>query len=358
MQSYKRNYKWQLDSSSHKAICPRCGKKTFVLYLDASKQPLSDDVGKCDRKDKCNWHYTPREFLRDQGLNYRAFHAGAFVKNPTYIPKIIEPDYIDKDDFAKTMKRGTDHSLGRYLHKVFSPLMSYDDINAVLMKLGVGYSKHFGGSPIFWQIDRFNRIRTGKVMGYNENTGKRVQFPKKEIKWAHKLFKDKSREFRLQQCYFGSHVLNHADPTPKPIISLFESEKAVCIVSLALAACGAENLMIPMSCGGCEALNPTPEKMRDQFDAISILKNAKVVLYPDKDKFEDWAMRGKRLKGYASEVYISTAMERELHPFKIQCEINSGDGFDDLILRYMESGKNIAELLAYSYGYRGRGLLV
>ena len=31
------------------------------------------------------------------------------------------------------------------------------------------------GAVIFWQIDRTNRVRTGKVMQYNPNDGHRVK---------------------------------------------------------------------------------------------------------------------------------------------------------------------------------------
>ena len=38
---------------------------------------------------------------------------------------------------------------------------------------------------VFWQIDQFSRIRTGKIMEYNPTTIKRTGDPN----WAHKYFK-------------------------------------------------------------------------------------------------------------------------------------------------------------------------
>ena len=53
---------------STRYTCPQCGRKhTFTRYIDTenNNQYLSERVGKCNRLDKCGYHYTPREYFAD-----------------------------------------------------------------------------------------------------------------------------------------------------------------------------------------------------------------------------------------------------------------------------------------------------
>lgn len=365
-----KDYKYQLDKSSKKYVCPRCGKKTFVLYLDADGQPLSDDVGKCDRADKCKYHYTPKEYFKDR----RSIGDSSDRKKTSSKmsrPKPIPPDYISPDVFKLTLKGYERNSLMIFLHSVFDSLIGADEVDRVAMQYGVGTSRMFGGSPVFWQIDGFGKIRTGKVMGYDPATGKRVKEPKNEFQWVHAMdgMKAQHPDFRLQQCYFGSHRLITVEKEFQklnqerkalyldevtPAIGLFESEKACLIVAMALTWGRADNLIIPVSCGGCENFNPKDEKKQDPFDGIRLLKDQRIVIFPDEGKFDEWKRKAKALNGFSEEVYLSTVMERGLHPHPVECEYKPGDALDDLILEYIRDGKGgdeVARLILTSYGY-------
>ena len=53
---------------STRYTCPQCGRKhTFTRYIDTenNNQYISDNVGKCNRLDKCGYHYTPRQYFED-----------------------------------------------------------------------------------------------------------------------------------------------------------------------------------------------------------------------------------------------------------------------------------------------------
>ena len=53
---------------STRYTCPQCGRKhTFTRYIDTenNNQYLGERVGKCNRLDKCGYHYTPREYFTD-----------------------------------------------------------------------------------------------------------------------------------------------------------------------------------------------------------------------------------------------------------------------------------------------------
>ena len=53
---------------STRYTCPQCGRKhTFTRYIDTENNNnyLSDNVGKCNRLDKCGYHYTPKQYFTD-----------------------------------------------------------------------------------------------------------------------------------------------------------------------------------------------------------------------------------------------------------------------------------------------------
>ena len=59
-------YRFTLDKSSKKFICPSCKKKTFVRYIEnETKQFIRSDVGRCDREINCGFHYSPKAFFKD-----------------------------------------------------------------------------------------------------------------------------------------------------------------------------------------------------------------------------------------------------------------------------------------------------
>jgi len=67
----------------------------------------------------------------------------------------------------------------------------------------VGTSKYWQDSTVFWQIDLQQRIRCGKIMDYNQVTGKRIKDiingeERSRITWVHKVLM--LPDFNLYQC--------------------------------------------------------------------------------------------------------------------------------------------------------------
>lgn len=337
-------YKYSLRSGSKKDICPSCKRRSFTPYVDEDGNALSDEVGRCDHQQSCAYHFTPSEYLKDMSRYSISIARRPYQKN---IRRIIQPPpYIDTSDLRPTLGHYERNSLMIYLHSVFDPLIGADGANQVAVGMAVGTSKQFGGSPVFWLIDHTGRIRDGKIMGYNPKDGKRIKEPKPLFNNVHSLMKEKYQgEFKA--CYFGSHAVLSATDRNLPIW-LFESEKGALIASMAFAWGGCK-LGLPIATGGCEAFNPTAEHKRDPYDRIRVLKDRDVILFPDEGKYQEWKRKGEALRGFAKSVSVSTVMERSLHPSEVECEINEGDGFDDLLLRYFIAGKDPSSLLLSSY---------
>ena len=70
----------------------------------------------------------------------------------------------------------------------------------------MGTSKHWPGATVFWQVDISGRVRTGKVMLYNPENGRRIKEPHNYITWVHSLLKKEN--FNLRQCLFSEHLLS------------------------------------------------------------------------------------------------------------------------------------------------------
>ncbi|WP_430815720.1 PG0870-related protein [Carboxylicivirga sp. RSCT41] len=60
------------NGSNSRYNCPNCGheqSRTFSKYIDVETgNYLHDNVGRCNREDKCGYHYTPKQYFEDQGL--------------------------------------------------------------------------------------------------------------------------------------------------------------------------------------------------------------------------------------------------------------------------------------------------
>src|SRR5690606_34441643 len=131
----------------------------------------------------------------------------------------------------------------------------------------IGTSKHWRGAVAFWQIDELNEVRTGKIMLYNEFTGKRIKEPFNHITWAHRALK--LDVFNLKQCLFGLPLIKESN---KPI-AIVESEKTAIISSLYLPQ------LTWLACGGIGNLNK---------EVCAPLNGRKVILYPDLSAFDKW----------------------------------------------------------------------
>ena len=52
-------------------VCPECVKseRTFVRYIDThTGKHIHPTVGKCNREDRCGYHYSPKEYFEDNKL--------------------------------------------------------------------------------------------------------------------------------------------------------------------------------------------------------------------------------------------------------------------------------------------------
>jgi len=190
--------------------CPRCKKPhQFSRYIDTETgEVLADDVGRCNRIDKCGYHYTPKQYFADKGIK-----PASVPHKPQKQTQIRPVSNIDNEIFRQSLKGYDSNYLIKYLHSIFDT--NTVDLLINLYKIGTS-SRYGGGTTVFWQIDNNDKVRAGKLIKYAEN-GHRVHG---KNNWVHSVLK--LDNFNLKQCLFGEHILKHA---PDATVCIVESEK-------------------------------------------------------------------------------------------------------------------------------------
>jgi hypothetical protein len=147
--------------------CPSCQKKgEFSQYINLNTgEHLHPSVGMCNRVIKCGYHYPPKQYFeanKSLGITYTQMsHFKPQIK------PILKPHYISVDTVASTLETPRNTDLIKFLEYKYGEA----ETNKVISKYQLGAVKN---DVVFWQIDTSNRVRTGKIMKYDSNTGKRL----------------------------------------------------------------------------------------------------------------------------------------------------------------------------------------
>lgn len=273
--------------------CPNCGKRyQFTRYIDTEGDiTFPDYVGKCNRENKCGYHYTPsmyfeqnpyeREKIREQSSSFD------IIKNvKPLIQQPVKPSFINKEVMERSLRQYEYNNLYVYL----CGQLGTKTATQLMQTYQVGTAKKWGNSTVFWQIDVNGKIRTGKIMLYNPETGKRIKEPYAKISWVHTVLNLPA--FTLNQCFFGEHLLTGNN---KPI-AIVESEKTALIASAYLPkyvwlATGGKN--------GC--FN------EQHFD---VLYGRNVVLFPDIGMKNEWQKKLFLMRKAGINATISDYLEQ------------------------------------------------
>ena len=263
--------------------CPNCGAKhSFTRYVDAKGEFLHETVGRCDHESSCNYHYTPREYFRDHP---EARPSGEdWRKAPEWLQRSVHPcppvhpggqvdkvDTIPAEIVAKSLRPSVHSDFTRFLATIFDPIILEGLVDEY--RLGVTRDR----AVIFYQIDIQGRVRTGKVMKYDPETGHRIkdENTKGRITWVHSLMKYSGQlpqEWQLSQCLFGEHLL---PLFPEKPVALVESEKTAVICA------GLIPKFLWLATGGKSQLNAR----------LNVLKGRSITAFPDIDGYETWCQK-------------------------------------------------------------------
>ncbi|MGQ7868667.1 DUF6371 domain-containing protein [Sunxiuqinia sp. sy24] len=277
-------FKYQLDTSSKKFICPGCGEKRFVRYLNQETDHYCDPThGRCDREVKCGYHMVP---------------VGSAIINEVIQKPRKEPFYIAKDIFQKTLCSYENNNLFQFLSQLFGIPKTKDLISLYQ----VGTSKLWDGATLFWQINVRGQVGQGKIMLFDRETGKRIKHPFPHISSVHTQLNKQDQ--RPEYCFFGEHLLSTYPDKP---IAIVESEKT----ALVMTAVVSDYLWI--ASGGLSNLNS---------HRMKAYKDRKIVFYPDLGAYERWKQKASDLNKIGFKVEVSSLLEEKATPF------DKSKGFD------------------------------
>lgn len=269
-------YKYSLDRSSKKFICPSCHKKTFVKYIDnESREYLSENYGRCDRETNCRHHVLPN--------------------NTTLITlkssnEEIKTSYHSFELLSKSLKKYDENNFVKFLENLFS----VEDSLHACRKYYIGTSRYWKGATIFWQVDKSRRVHAGKILQYDAISGKRSknQSGKSQITWVHSVLRKENKltEFNLSQCLFGLHLVN--EHTKK--VAIVEGEKTAVIMSIFKPE------YIWLATGSKEGF---------KSEMLQSVKSTKIYAFPDKGEYSLWKDRGNALNNVGYKISVDNTME-------------------------------------------------
>lgn len=291
MNNYNQPYleKYTGRASRHK--CPKCGDPhSFAYYLDGNTGlPIDKTVGRCNHESGCGYHYTPKQFFIDNPVEKERF-VSPVQQKPIQKPQ-REIGYIPFQYVEKSASYNS--SFVYFLCGLFDRYsLESPTIERLMQDYALGATKD--GSIIYWQIDTKGKVRTGKVMKYDPNTGHRVK-DGGGINWIHAIMKKQGLlpdDYHLVQCLFGEHLLKIY---PTKVVALVESEKSALIASAVYPD------YIWLATGGKSQLS---------IDKLKVLQGRTVVMFPDVDGFEYWSNKAKEVEAIGCKVVVSDLLEK------------------------------------------------
>ena len=344
-------FRYSLDKSSKKFICPDCNKKTFVLYVDTEKGNfLTDDFGKCDRLTQCNYHKAPSKGKKAYLIDFLAFNSISdkaykltdlngiisiipksqvleqtknncwitewYLKTSTINYLSNESKYFNTDNvnlvnevikkFSVSHQavevKPSFHSLELLnelyfekpqidnLTEFLKSKFSKDEVFNAMQNYFITGTNHFwNNTTVFWQINNKEQIQCAKLMLYDRFTGKRIKEPYNHINWLHKATKE--NYFKLCQCLFGLHRINE---DYQKTVAIVESEKTAIVMSIFLP----EFIWIA-----------TGSKVNFKFELLEPLKKRNVIAFPDKGEYNSWFNKATELNAFKFKIAVSDLIE-------------------------------------------------
>ena len=308
---YKSPYLQKYKGKTTRHTCPECGQKdSFTLYLDGdTHQPIHPKVGICNRAIKCGYHYPPKQYFLDNptaigtdAIHSVSNHQPHSVSNhqPHSISNTL-PSPHGEGSGVRSLPIGTmpfslverSASYQSNFVRFLCEFLTEDQMKHMGDNYALGATKN--KEVIFWQIDTKGRVRTGKIMQYNPETGRRIKHESGAIDWVHNKLKRSGalpEDFNLQQCFFGEHLLK---VYPDATVCIVESEKSALISAAVLTDC------IWLASGGLTNLT---------VDKCEILRGRTVILYPDLNAYDKWIEIAARIRNSIEvDISVSTLLE-------------------------------------------------
>lgn len=241
-------FRYILEKGSRKHLCPECGKRRFVRYVDTQTgEYLPERYGRCDREARCSYHLNPYQdgyakMIWDKengGRNLSGIPNNwkpikkAKPQPPTEPP--AEPVYFDFETFKKTLQPEYYESnifIQNLFKRVQYPFDPADVTKVIeLYRLGTIPNGYRAGAVSFPFIDISGNVRAVQVKQFDETnhtTGTDflhsilMKYYKEAGKVPPEWLDKYMNQDKKVSCLFGEHLLNEF---PSNRIALVEAPK-------------------------------------------------------------------------------------------------------------------------------------
>lgn len=312
-------FRFQLDRSPRKFVCPGCNQRKLVRYIDATtKEYLPEEFGRCDRQDHCGYHINPYTagFEKNKQVEQSARPKATNIPQPKY--------YIPESILNATLKQYEVNSFIRNLMKLV-PIQEIEKAIS-LYRIGTVSKGARAGSVTFPFIDIVGNIRAIQVKLFDETNHTRrngTDFIHSILfRYYHSMNKplplwlnDYLKNEKYVSCLFGEHLLTRYRTNP---VALVEAPKTAIIGTLYYG----------FPDNPCNFLwLAVYNKSSLTVDRCQALKGRKVVLFPDLGAFTDWQSKEKDLINEISGAWFSTSdiLEREANEIERQAGCDLAD---------------------------------
>ena len=302
-------YRYIFEKGSRKHICPECGKKRFVRYVDTKTgEYLPDQYGRCDREANCGYHLNPYQD------GYSKMIWGRENGNSPVIPirwkppstrkapqPPAKPVYFNFEAFKRTL-RPEYYENNVFIQNLFNRVpYPFDpaDVTKVIefYRLGTIPGGYRSGAVTFPFIDIKGNIRAVQVKQFDEpnhTTGTDFLHSvlakhysnngKQQPEWLEAYMKQDKKV----SCLFGEHLLNEF---PSNRIALVEAPKTAIYGTLYFGLPETSDQYLWLA---------VYNKSSFSLDKVKPLQGRFVDLFPDLSKdggtFREWETKAKEFE--------------------------------------------------------------
>ena len=299
-------HRYTLEKGSKKHICPECGKKRFVRFIDTTTGDyLPEQYGRCDRESKCSYHLNPyldgyaKAIWEQEQGNRSELPNNWKPQRKKAIPQPTpEPVFFDFDTFKQTLQPER-YEKNTFIQNLFYRVQfpfEVDEVTKViqLYRLGTVANGYRAGANTFPFIDIKGNVRAVQVKQFDEqNHTTGTDFLHSIIEKHHtrnnkplpEWLEAYTKQDKRISCLFGEHLLSKYHSNP---VALVEAPKTAVYGTLYFGLPETPESLIWLA---------VYNKSSFSFDKLKVLQGRFVYVFPDLSKdgntFKEWETKAK-----------------------------------------------------------------